>query len=277
MVLRLVITADDLGLDEARDRGIFEAFAAGGIGQASLLVRGPSARSAAQRARSSGLPLGLHLDLTELEAAAEKTQIGSLLDAAGQKLGKHGLRAAVARGDVQPEHVERETAAQLDAFEDLCGVPPLHVDGHQHVHVVPGLSESIARVLGRRGVKTTRIPEQPDPCDADPTPATFHAEVTQQARAARAIYAAHGVRSSDRFSGLQLMGYAMSERALRSVVRACGDESLELMSHPGYASQVGDAFNRSLEREHELRVLCARPLQFEIEAGEVRFLSFADL
>jgi predicted glycoside hydrolase/deacetylase ChbG (UPF0249 family) len=277
MVLRLVITADDLGIDEARDRGIFEAFAAGALRQASLLVRGASAHSAAARARASGLPLGLHLDLTELEAVAEKTRIRSLLDAGGRKLGKHGLRAAVARGDVQPEHVERETSAQLDAFEELCGTPALHVDGHQHVQVVPGLSESIARVLGRRGVKTTRIPEQSNPRALDSTRAAFHAEVAQQARAARAIYAAHGVGSSDRFSGLQLMGHAMSEHALRSVVEACRDASLEVMTHPGYASQRGDAFNRSVEREHELRVLCARPLQPEIERGELRIASFADL
>lgn len=277
MVLRLVITADDLGIDEARDRGIFEAFTAGGISHASLLVRGASARSAAKRALAVGLPLGLHLDLTEFEAAAEKPQIHSLLDAAGRKLGKLGLRAAVARGDVQPEHVERETAAQLDAFEELCGTPALHVDGHQHAHVVPGLSESIARVMGRRGVETTRIPEQRDPDNADPARAAFHAEVVQQARAARAIYAAHGVRSTVRFCGLELMGHAMSEQTLPSVVMACRSESLELMTHPGYASRRGDAFNRSPEREHELRVLSSRPLQRQIESGEVRLLSFEEI
>lgn len=32
-----------------------------------------------------------------------------------------------------------EISAQVDAFKNLCdGELPLYVDGHQHVHVLPG-------------------------------------------------------------------------------------------------------------------------------------------
>ena len=49
------------------------------------------------------------------------------------------------------------------------------------------------------------------------------------------------------------------------------------MCHPGYVGVGWDDFNRSPEREHELRVLCALPFADLVEAGTVRLASFADL
>ena len=34
--------------------------------------------------------------------------------------------------------VEREIESQLEKFEQLTGRIPVSVDGHQHVHVIPG-------------------------------------------------------------------------------------------------------------------------------------------
>jgi predicted glycoside hydrolase/deacetylase ChbG (UPF0249 family) len=34
--------------------------------------------------------------------------------------------------------VEVEMQAQIDRFELLMGKKPFHVDGHQHVHLLPG-------------------------------------------------------------------------------------------------------------------------------------------
>ena len=38
----------------------------------------------------------------------------------------------------------------LDAFEDVWGTPPDHIDGHQHVHVLPGVREAVVEELLRR-------------------------------------------------------------------------------------------------------------------------------
>ena len=62
----LTVVADDLGLSAPRDEGIFRAFAAGAaIQHASLLVNGPTANEAVERAKSVALPMGLHVNLTE--------------------------------------------------------------------------------------------------------------------------------------------------------------------------------------------------------------------
>lgn len=81
--------------------------------------------------------LGLHLDLTEhpLTTAAM------------------GLRALLARaytGQLDRTAIRREIAAQLDAFEQALGRPPDYVDGHQHVHQLPGLRDDLIAALQQR-------------------------------------------------------------------------------------------------------------------------------
>jgi predicted glycoside hydrolase/deacetylase ChbG (UPF0249 family) len=65
--MQLIINADDLGYSPHRDAAIFELFRMGKITSASLIVNGPTAATASERARLVGLPIGLHLNLTEGE------------------------------------------------------------------------------------------------------------------------------------------------------------------------------------------------------------------
>lgn len=248
----LVVNADDLGLDLRRDAGIFELMDAGAVTQASLLVRGRNARAAAARAREKGHELGLHLDLTETDPCARKETIATLLDRDGKKLGKHGLREAAER--VNLDHVAREAEAQIAMFEELVGKKPAHVDGHQHVHVVPRFVETLADVFRRAGIRTTRIPEQPMPGDAP----DFYKQVSEHAAAARGVYARFGIASTDSFVGLDLMGDASDGKRLRDAVLAARG-SVEVMVHPGYVGSGWDDFNESPAREHELAVLLGRP------------------
>ncbi|MGE0788657.1 MAG: ChbG/HpnK family deacetylase [Sandaracinaceae bacterium] len=279
MPTALIIVADDLGLDPRRDAGIADAFRAGAITQASFMVKGPSAEGAAELARAIGLPLGLHLDLTETAPAADPSRIASLLDAQGNKRGKHGLRDALAAGAIDMEHVAVEARAQIEAFASLIGASPRHVDGHQHAHCVPALAETLASVLAEAGVESTRIPEQRDVHVADPDKARFYRGVSDDGARARAIYAARGIRSTAAFVGLDLMGAASSEAGLHGAVAARVDDaaSIELMCHPGYPGETWDDFNRSPEREHELRVLLAQPFRALVREGKVRLSDFGAL
>jgi|CXWL01.1.fsa_nt_gi predicted glycoside hydrolase/deacetylase ChbG (UPF0249 family) len=276
--LQLVITADDLGIDPRRDDGILAAFTAGAVTQASLMVGGPSAASAAHRAEKAGLRMGLHLDLTELLPLADRASVHSLLDAKGAGLGKHGLREAVARDEVALAHVAEEASAQLKAFEQLTGRPARHVDGHQHTHVIPGLVQTLADVFAQHGVRSTRIPEQNAFDLGDSPSAAFYRTVSAQAAQARAVYARRGVYSTQAFTGLDLMGSKSNATALAAAVAShAGRRSVELMCHVGYAGASGDDFNRSADREHELQVLTARPFGALLASGFLQLASFDDL
>jgi predicted glycoside hydrolase/deacetylase ChbG (UPF0249 family) len=80
----LIINADDFGFSNERDRGIIDSFVDGVLTSATLLVNGSTARSAVALAKTHGLPLGLHLNLTEGFPISSVDEVSSLLGADSQ-------------------------------------------------------------------------------------------------------------------------------------------------------------------------------------------------
>ncbi|HKW95475.1 MAG TPA: ChbG/HpnK family deacetylase [Methylomirabilota bacterium] len=104
----LIVNADDFGADEQVNRGIIEAHARGIVTSASLMVDMPGARAAVRLAgRYPGLSVGLHVDFTSE---------GRTIDLSDRRL------------------LQRELARQLDAFGELTGGRPTHLDSHHHMH-----------------------------------------------------------------------------------------------------------------------------------------------
>jgi len=105
----VIVNADDLGLSDEIDRGIFEAHDRGIVTSSSLLVDGPHAADAIQLARQRPkLGLGIHVAFDDR--------------------GKWLINVQ------DPRVVQREVARQLDAFVRMTGAPPTHIDSHHHAH-----------------------------------------------------------------------------------------------------------------------------------------------
>ncbi|XP_036076498.1 carbohydrate deacetylase isoform X2 [Rousettus aegyptiacus] len=196
--VRLVITADDFGYCPRRDEGIVEAFLAGAVTSASLLVNGAAAESAAELARRHQIPTGLHANLSEgRPMGPARRGASSLLSPEGFFLGKMGFREAVAAGDVALSQVREELEAQLSRFQELLGGNPTHVDGHQHVHVLPGVCQVFAEALQAHGVRFTRLPLERGigSCTWLEAPArAFACAVAHDARAAAGPFSRRGLR-----------------------------------------------------------------------------------
>ncbi|KAL6077432.1 Carbohydrate deacetylase [Balamuthia mandrillaris] len=315
--LALVVTADDLGYGEERDRGIFQLWESkeeeegaeekgGGpfISGASLLCNGRTAEEAVKRALSCGLPLNLHLNLTEGAPLCPPGLVPSLCDSSGEMLGKFGFRKALAEGHVSLSEVEQEVRAQLAWFKQRYFTPLLHklassstalvkgmhVDGHQHVHVLPQLVPLLASLFKEYNVLSTRLPnEDLSNCSWMPQgpQRTFLEEVSSQAESAKAIYASSSIHSTDAFLGLSLMGSNSTAEhifsRLDSIISSysSGPSSpprhIEWMVHPGYKSTAyGDDFSRSEEREHEMRILSSPELRSGLLIRSLHLISFPD-
>ncbi|NP_001230491.1 carbohydrate deacetylase [Sus scrofa] len=294
--VRLVVTADDFGYCPRRDEGIVEAFLAGAVTSVSLLVNGAAAESAAELARRHRIPTGLHANLSEGRPVGPARQgSSSLLSPKGFFLGKMGFREAVAAGDVVLPQVREELEAQLSRFRELLGRDPTHVDGHQHVHVLPGVCQVFAEALQAFGVRFTRLPLERGvgSCTWLEGPArAFACAVEQDARAAIGPFARHGLRWTDAFMGLSTCGRHMSaHRVSGALARALEGipprraVTAELMAHPGYPSvppaggcgEGPDAFSCSWERLHELRVLTAPALRARLAQDGVQLCALDDL
>jgi predicted glycoside hydrolase/deacetylase ChbG (UPF0249 family) len=148
MATGFVLCADDFALTEGVSRSILALLAAGRLSAAGAMTNRPHWRRLASEFGEHGAKadLGLHLNLT---CAAPLSPMPRL--APGGVLPKLGeiARAALLSGEARGE-IAAELDRQLDAFEDGLGRAPDFVDGHQHVHVLPGVRSAVLEALQRR-------------------------------------------------------------------------------------------------------------------------------
>ena len=112
----LVVNADDLGYSARRDAGILQAFKCGVVTSVSLLVNGATSREAAREAVSLGVPLGLHLNLTEGQCLSEAPNGLCAEDTKYMRV-KMGFREAAAQGKITEDEIAREIDLQLAKFK----------------------------------------------------------------------------------------------------------------------------------------------------------------
>jgi predicted glycoside hydrolase/deacetylase ChbG (UPF0249 family) len=114
----VIANADDFGMSRGVNEGVLRAHREGIVTSASLLVRWPAAREAAQASRDNPrLSLGLHADLGEW-AFQNDTWMS--------------LYSVVSLDDAGS--IRSELMRQLESFCQLVGTQPSHLDSHQHVH-----------------------------------------------------------------------------------------------------------------------------------------------
>lgn len=143
-----VLTADDYAMTPGVSRGILRLLDAGRISAAGAMTNRPCWQEAARDFVSFAgkADLGLHLNLTcgaPLSAMPRFAPGGTL-----PKLGPVILRGIA--GALPEGEVAAEIAAQIDAFEQAMGRAPDFIDGHQHVHAMPGVRRILSDVLTKR-------------------------------------------------------------------------------------------------------------------------------
>ncbi len=157
-----VLCADDYAMTPSVSRGILALLEAGRITATGAMTNRPSwllaARDLAPLAGQADL--GVHLSLTCGESLTAGT--GWTRNRAQPKL--TALLARALAGRLPIAAIEAEIDAQLDAFEQAMGRLPDFVDGHQHVHALPGIRRALLAVLARR--YPGREPWIRDPGDA---------------------------------------------------------------------------------------------------------------
>ncbi|XP_054248831.1 carbohydrate deacetylase [Indicator indicator] len=298
--VKLIVTGDDFGYCPRRNQGIVDCFLAGAVSNVSLLVNGSAAGDAAKLAKRHNIPIGLHANLSEGTPVCEvlKTK-SSLLNRDGFFHGKMGFRTALSKGLLSMSEVKQELKAQVELFHELTGHLPPHMDGHQHIHVLPEVRHVFAEVLQEYGIKYTRVPIEPGLHNCDwipPALMDFYLGVEEDSFNTVDVFTQHGIRWPDIYIGLSTMGKNMSVGNIWSAIDSAIVEftsktpqsrtvTIELMVHPGYPSipPVGgcgegpDDFSQSWERLHELQTLMKPELQSNYKTRSIQLCSFKDL
>lgn len=279
---RLIINADDLGVDEGRNDGIFEALRAGVATSASILPNGPALEHALAVIRSGGfekVSFGVHLNLTEGRPLAGG--LSCLSGSGGNFLGKGAAhRLLMKAGDAALQNdIAREITLQIELLLDAA-IGITHIDGHQHVHLFPAVLGTAAKIARNHGIRRMRIPDEPIP----PADASVPADLLEEARffsamgkRARGFLSGSGIVSPDHFRGLLLKG-RLTVQTLLAVIDQLPEGLTELMTHPGRVPKDApfSPFSSSY-REWELGALLDPGFRDALQRAGVTLASFREV
>jgi len=261
---QLIVNADDLGADEARNAGIFEAIREGAVTSVSILANGPALEDGLQGIPFLGgkkISFGIHLNLSE--GIPLVSGLRQLTGPEGCFLGKartHELLSEPRDRDLEGE-IQQELDAQVRVLKK-AGIPISHLDGHQHIHVFPAVVRATVRLAQQHRVFWMRVPQEPDP---DTENAMIDFPLLQEgrnfsgmAKAARVHLKETGIRTTDHFRGLYLKG-RFSLSSLINNLENLPEGLTELMVHPGRVppTPTSNPFSQfsTLDREKELESL----------------------
>ncbi len=195
---RISLVADDFGLHRGVDEAVLQLVDARRLQGFGCMTGGrswPTSAATLRKAPPPQVDIGLHLDLTERPIERRAQPLRSVIAAAyARRLDLRAIRA--------------EIRAQLNAFEAGLGRAPDYVDGHQHVHQLPGIRlELVAELEARYSVAERpwlrcTIPAN-GPLDASlkpPLHAPFTVRLKETLIATLGGYALHALARQRRFA-----------------------------------------------------------------------------
>jgi len=283
----LIVNADDLGWTAGVNRGIAEAHRHGIVTSASLLANGVAFADGVRAAGElPGLGVGVHLNLSDGPPAAPAEQVKTLLDE-GDKFanGPESLLLRLTTKSLDVKEVEREWDAQIQKVRD-AGIRPTHLDGHKHVHMLPGLFGIALRLAKRHGIEAVRVAHEASSLRSalsDGNEATSVAlkqgvqarGLKLLARDAREMAERSGIAIADYFCGIAQTG-VLTKAGVRKLLGSLPEGTTELMCHPGY---MDDELRRSStrlqeSRQTELEILTDKTIRKTVADLGIRLINY---
>jgi predicted glycoside hydrolase/deacetylase ChbG (UPF0249 family) len=284
----LIVNADDLGWTDGVNRGIVEAFHHGIVTSTSLLANGAAFAGGVEAARSApGLGVGVHLNLSDGPPVADRETVTSLLNNDGEFAGgPENLLLRRARRGLSLAEVENEWDAQIQKVRD-AGISPTHLDGHKHVHMLPGLFEIALKLAKRHDIGAIRVSLEASSLRAALSSGSKqNAGVVMKqgvqarglkllARDAREQAGGAGISTADYFCGIAQTG-ELTREGMEQFVKSLPDGTTELMCHPGYADAALQKTPTRLQdsRQTELRILTDTGIRNLVASMGIRLIDY---
>lgn len=265
---QLIVNADDFGLARLVNQGIIEAHCDGIVTSTSLMANGGAFEDAVEKASAAPhLSVGVHLSLVQGKPLSPPSEIPTLVGGGGTFCltgYEFVFRALTHR--IKWSEVEIELRRQIvRVFR--AGITPTHLDGHQHLHVLPEVSRIVIRLAQEFAIPCVRCPiEEPSPVPFPKRAGIARLKVLKQGVTRRGVswfarrlglkLTRAGLHYPSHFFGMSQTGFLNAE-LLEAVLRNLPEGISELMCHPGYAdSQLAETGTRLLSQRHaEMRAL----------------------
>ncbi|HUR79636.1 MAG TPA: ChbG/HpnK family deacetylase, partial [Thermoanaerobaculia bacterium] len=228
---RLIVTADDVGLDRGMTEGAIRAHQQGIVTACSVVANGNAFDDAVARLRDvPSLEVGVHLTLVE-----ERSLTGLRMPRKYTTFAPLYLARIISIRDI-----ERELRAQIVRVLET-GLRVTHLNGHQHLHVLPRIFAVVARLAREYSIPYVRIVDD----RGGSARAASMRILSFLGRRARASF------TNDRTIGVSIAGHLEDVTPLLDHVEGV----TELVTHPGVS--VSGYASWRYAWDAETRALCS--------------------
>ena len=277
----LLLCADDYGLAPGVNAAIRDLIARGRVTATSVMSLCPHWRTdaAALRGLKDKADVGLHFTLTDQPPLGPMPVLApdGRLPPLGRLMGwayRGKLDGPAARAEIRDE-----LSRQIAAFTDAWGAAPDYIDGHQHVHQLPGVRDVVVEALAALPGAYVRL------C-GEPLAAVLRRRVAVPkalligglggglARMARA----RGIPANDRFAGVyDFAGNRPFAELMPRFLEGIGGRPL-VMVHPGLPDEELRRVDGLVEpRRAEYDYLGGPEFAALLERRNIRLTRFAGL
>lgn len=159
--MKLIVNADDFGLDLDRDLGIAYGVIRGYISSVSVIVTGNTGRLRKSLIRMirKKASVGIHINLTDDPLIICRAEELCGVQYA-YKRWKHNFWRNSIDGTIDVDKIGEEIDAQIKAFATAFGFLPEHIDGHNHCNIFsPMIAKRFESVASRYKIHL-RIPDE---------------------------------------------------------------------------------------------------------------------
>ena len=276
--IKVIVHADDFGLTEKINQGIWRAHIDGILTSTSIMANGRAFEHAVCIARSTPtLDVGIHLTLIEEKALLNFEEIPTLVASNGNFYGHaFGFVWKYLLGQVNLEEVRKELETQIKKVLD-AGISPSHLDSHQHLHMLPGILSIVVELGQKYGIPAIRFPRE--------TGVFRKIKNVPFTRFTQAIilnlFCEMGKRKikrrTDFFAGFLFGGNLNKENLLCILQYANHNGTYEIMCHPGLDDQSTQYGHWGYHWSDELNALLDKEVSDFLRDKSIRLISYRQL
>lgn len=228
--MRVIVNADDLGMDEATNENIFNLMSQGKVTSSTMMANAPCIEEAVREAKNfPQCSFGVHLNLTEFHPLTDDERLLSLLDDEGRlRTENEDLKVVGATRKA----IAKELSAQIARIQSY-GVNISHLDSHQHIHNIPTMFPVIKYLQYKFNIKKIRLTRE------YPEAGRYGVKI----RIKKKMYNCalrHFIRSKTTDGFSSLVGFMANAEQIRTVCN-----TFEIMVHPGTDEQEDAILNSS--------------------------------
>lgn len=277
----LIINADDFGLHENINQGIYQAHHHGILTSTTLIPCGVATEQAAKLASESpNLGVGIHLTLVGgLTPILPIKNISSLVTSMGLFRENHfSFIRDWSVGNIDKIEIENEWRAQIEKTLHL-NIQITHIDSHQHLHVLPGLHDLVLRLATEYQIPAIRLPKEPysffQTTSLNPIRVLSRTGLSFCADQAKRKW--RTLSSPDHFFGM-LTGGNMVLENWKKLIPLLPNGVSEVMTHPGTNNNIlATHFPWNYHWQEELAALQSKEIALWIKEHSIRLINYRDL